>query len=571
MTRTSGPPSLGQNAGSPTASGGRLTTRFATTFAIHATRRGRLVKFRRYEEKRPKAASDEYIEFRPLGWNDWWTYKTLHYLYYVDAEGNRHDIGAVKIADLATKYTKDKLSGGVQTPLEDDFAALPDSFVSVGQDESYYANLLDKLGVKRTGEVLRALNDFTAKPDLFESKRSVPVVYESLMRNVPASSLTGVYRRIIRGATEPPSYDFAYRRPNGTHELPSPDLELSFAVVPNSKPPTNVHVLIGRNGSGKTTLLRSMVKAMLGPKIASSKDGQFVSADGGRPNIANLVYVAFSAFDEVDVPVRDSQLDYDIAYSYVGLHYTGSKTENTLNPEQPEKLNANKKTRPPDELGGEFATSAWKVLSEKSRELWKECLDNLESDPNFAEAEVSRLAEFDLDEAHLRREAVSLFANLSSGHKIVLLTVTRLVQTVTERTLVFLDEPEGHLHPPLLSAFIRTLSSLMQKRNGIAIIATHSPVILQEVPRSCVRSLRRTGSIQFADELPRETFGENVGTLTNGVFGLEVTASGFHRMVTEAYLELGDYEAVLDRFGDELGFEARAVLRSIDANANKKR
>jgi hypothetical protein len=31
-----------------------------------------------------------------------------------------------------------------------------------------------------------------------------------------------------------------------------------------------------------------------------------------------------------------------------------------------------------------------------------------------------------------------------------------------------------------------------------------------------------------------ETFGENVGTLTSEVFGLEVTNSGFHRMIAEA-------------------------------------
>jgi predicted ATP-dependent endonuclease of OLD family len=68
--------------------------------------------------------------------------------------------------------------------------------------------------------------------------------------------------------------------------------------------------------------------------------------------------------------------------------------------------------------------------------------------------------------------------------------VTRLVESVEERTLVLLDEPESHLHPPLLSAFVRALSDLLVNRNGAAIIATHSPVVLQEVPRECVWRLR---------------------------------------------------------------------------------
>ena len=32
---------------------------------------------------------------------------------------------------------------------------------------------------------------------------------------------------------------------------------------------------------------------------------------------------------------------------------------------------------------------------------------------------------------------------MSSGHKIVLLTITKLVETVDEKTLVLMDEPEA--------------------------------------------------------------------------------------------------------------------------------
>jgi len=65
---------------------------------------------------------------------------------------------------------------------------------------------------------------------------------------------------------------------------------------------------------------------------------------------------------------------------------------------------------------------------------------------------------------------------LSSGHAIVLLTITRLVE-LDERSLVLIDEPEVHLHPPLLSAFVRALSDLLIELNGVAIVATHSPVM----------------------------------------------------------------------------------------------
>jgi hypothetical protein len=163
--------------------------------------------------------------------------------------------------------------------------------------------------------------------------------------------------------------------------------------------------------------------------------------------------------------------------------------------------------------------------------------------------------------------ALEVFSDLSSGHAIILLTITRLVEVVDERTLVLLDEPEGHLHPPLLSAFIRCLADLLIKRNAVAIVATHSPVVLQEVPKSCVWKLRRSGTIVNAERPVIETFGENVGTLTTEVFGLEVVNAGFHKLIKDAVdNENLNYEQILERFGGQMGAESRAIARALVSN-----
>jgi hypothetical protein len=60
-----------------------------------------------------------------------------------------------------------------------------------------------------------------------------------------------------------------------------------------------------------------------------------------------------------------------------------------------------------------------------------------------------------------------------------------------------------------------------------------------------------------------ETFGENVGVLTHEVFGLEVTKSGFHRMLADAVEQTGRYDAILDQFENQLGGEARGILRGL--------
>jgi hypothetical protein len=187
----------------------------------------------------------------------------------------------------------------------------------------------------------------------------------------------------------------------------------------------------------------------------------------------------------------------------------------------------------------------------------------LETDPIFRDAQVTRIAAEDDDE-EVKKRASRLFRNLSSGHKIVLLTTTRLVETVEERTLVLLDEPEARLHPPLLSAFVRALSDLLVNRNGVAVIATHSPVVLQEVPKRCAWKIRRTGRQIDAERPELETFGENVGVLTREVFGLEVTESGFHRLIREAIADRA-FVDVVQQFGGELGDEARALVRAFIA------
>lgn len=196
------------------------------------------------------------------------------------------------------------------------------------------------------------------------------------------------------------------------------------------------------------------------------------------------------------------------------------------------------------------------------RGRWQEAIKALESDPLFEEADFGSLVD---EPDELWHEIASkLFERLSSGHAIVLITITKLVELVDDKALVLIDEPEGHLHSPLLSALIRSISDLLTKRNGVAVIAAHALVILQEVPASCVWKLERSGSVVVAERPRIETFGENVGMLTSEVFKLKVTTAGFHKLLAEAvYIEKGDYQKILDRFDHQLGAEAKAIVRGL--------
>ena len=152
---------------------------------------------------------------------------------------------------------------------------------------------------------------------------------------------------------------------------------------------------------------------------------------------------------------------------------------------------------------------------------------------------------------------------MSAGHKEVLSIVTRCIDQLAEKTILFLDKPENHLHPPLLSSMIRGISKMLIKRNSVAIISTHSPIVLQEIPKSCVWILNREEDYLQGNRPQVETFGTNVGVLTNEVFGYEVKKSGFNALLRKVVAENNTYDEVLERFNGELGDEARSIVRAL--------
>lgn len=494
-------------------------------------------------------------------WNDWFRWRTLFFASYFDESGDRHEIGAVKIAKLDHVYAN---APEYATPLESRFESLGAEYVSVGQDEVYYANLRQHVGQQRARHALEALGDMAVRPTEFASLAVNDVVVRSLLRYVAEFTVTTTFANLAKGLGYSP-YAFEYTYPAQAPTFS--DVGFLFDVQPASVPPTNVHALIGPNGSGKTTHLRNMALALLGPE-AGPTQARLTEGSSAHADFANLVYVSFSAFDDQRIttvnaaqylPAMDDETRFDVRYSYVGLLAPG-KIDTIPSPDShdEEDLNSPRRTLSSNELTETFVNSAQAVFREKSRSLWDECVTLLRSDLYFESANVAELMDITLyvSNEDFARRARELFAPLSSGHKIVLLAVTRLVQTVTERSLVLIDEPESHLHPPLLAAYIRALSHLMSERNGVAIVSTHSPVALQEIPRSCVLRVTRTG----ASRLEVESFGESVGSLTRSVFSLEVEDSGFHKMLLNRALELRDYGAVVAEFDEQLGSEALAIL-----------
>lgn len=493
--------------------------------------------------------STAYLKFDR--WNDHSFVTMFHVLVY-DEFGEAHDLQNVKIGfkgqDTATT---------TRSKLPDTFQNLPEGFFSLGTGVEYYQKIANSSSGDLRFNFLAAMNDIVANPEILEAIKDEPVLSVSLLRDVSLTSVKNQFARVLLGGAVRTNFSFVYTK---QADNSTAGIELSFDVNVDSTPLTNVHALIGRNGIGKTTILNGIIKAIHDGHTGADAIHQVQFWGQQRAMItpdffSSVLLVSFSAFDPFDPPPEQPDPAKGTCFFYVGLKSKGGDAWHEL------------KRR--DVLKSDFIEGMRGCLRDTyKRNRWRQAVKTLQSDENFAGLGFDRLLSLSGEE--WMTAANEIFSNLSSGHSIVLLTITKLVERVEEKTLVLMDEPESHLHPPLLSALIRALSELLLDRNGVAIVATHSPVVLQEIPASCVWKIHRSHLVAAAQRPTVETFGENVGILTREVFGLEVESSGFHTLLAAEAAEGHSFDVILRKFGGRLGLEAQAILRALIAERDSE-
>lgn len=505
-------------------------------------------------------------------WNDY-SYFTLFQVKVFDENGTGYELGDVKIA---YKGQDEGSANATSEKIDNHFTELSLEYFSLGQSTEYYKQLSMMPETTRNG-YLKGINDLVASPQLIPIIEDEKVFGTSLLRDVYIASIRGKFKSVLDGNNESTPFQFHFIRDE--NEKMS-GVQLYFDVGVDTKPPTNIHALIGRNGVGKTTILNGIISSIRDPENNQKcriepLDHRYSSND--KDYFSSLISVSFSAFDPFVPPTEQSDPAKGTCYFYLGLK----------KPDDDEQLLGFK------ELRIECIRSLMNCFAYQDKvERWVNVIQKLSSDTNFAEMNLGYLKEFyqelaqryrigdraDTVEYKNRKQkmkeeyegyVLSVLKRMSSGHSVVFMTITRLIEKVDERSLVLLDEPESHLHPPLLSAFIRALSDLLISRNAIAIIATHSPVVLQEVPQRCVWKLYRRGEVIEASRPKIETFGESVSDLTTEVFGLEVVSSGFHNILQKSVNDGKTYKEILTEFDNQIGVEGKSLLKVMIADRNR--
>ena len=371
------------------------------------------------------------------------------------------------------------------------------------QELAYYESLLT-LPENVRNEYLTGLRDAAADASIresFEYERGFKV---SLLRWGSAALALEQVPALFRGEIEKPEgLDFTFHTRFGSNEFAT---RFRYCAVPEL--PGRLNAIIGYNGTGKTQLLanlafvaRSDIEAR---GVEAAEYGRLVPAE---MRFGAVVAVSYSAFDTFDLPSNPGGAK-DFGYTYCGLRRYGGQ-------------GATPGLKDVHEIEKEIASALLRINTQDRRDSLENALQPLRDEPSFKRAgyELDVLG----DESSWREE----FALLSTGHKISVNIVVQLVSALQQRSLVLIDEPESHLHPPLLAALMRGISIALETRLSYAVIATHSPVVLQEIAGCYAHVLRRHGTRNSVETPEIETFGENVGLLTRHVFNLDNSGSDY--------------------------------------------
>ena len=421
-------------------------------------------------------------------WDDY-SYRTTYMLFYIDKEKELLEVGTVKIAKSDLEHFQRPLANGnVKETLGEYF--------SLGQDESYYSTLREL--PNKCGEVLlRMLKDIAFDREIWIKNKSSEALNHSLLRDVSNLNVIS-YQMVFKGEDGKLDYCLTINK-----ELPvkfSIDHELPFK---NS----NIHAVIGNNGVGKTTFLKEIAQKIFlrdfDCKILSKVNTDDVDNGIDIDYIEKVLFISFSAFDN-NIPDIKSSSRFD----YLGLH------------------DGDGGFKSPDALSEEFSESLKNLTNGKKLNYIKKVLKPLKNVDYLGEH-----IDYFFEHIEEQPKIVKMYTELSSGHRIVLHTLVLLMDCLHQGVVTLFDEPETHLHPPLLGAFLQSLQIICDTYNGLLIFATHSPIILQEVLTENVLVLRRLDNDVMYTHIDVVTYGQNVSKLTRTAFGYQNV--GFHNTISE--------------------------------------
>ena len=452
-------------------------------------------------------------------WDDY-SNKTLFHLYLFKSMTDNYKIGDIKIMHKDNQTTREVI------PTQ--FTELNDNeFCSLGQDLQFYTNLKEYLP-EQYQEVLDSLNDTATNQgsaDIFENTRGFK---KSLLRWSEAEKVFRQARFVLNNIPISDPYKFTYSCKVDSAEI---EHSVEFNFKESEILPHRIIGIIGKNGTGKTQYLSKLAVALSGQNRNEKGLGSFIPH---RPPFTKVIAVSYSAFDKFVRPKNDRSFSYK---------YCGLKDDKGF-------LNQAK-------LVEIYAESVAKIEGLGRERQWYQVLSKI-IQTDLLDIFYSELFENKNFEVFTQKGK----ALLSSGQSILMYVITEIIANIKEESLILFDEPEMHLHPNAIANLIRMLHTLLEINNSYAILATHSPIIVQEIPSDYVYVFERFKNTPIVRKLDIECFGENISTITQNVFDT-IEVKGTYKDFLEKISQEKSFEEVLALFNGRLSFNASTFLKGI--------
>lgn len=323
---------------------------------------------------------------------------------------------------------------------------------------------------------------------------------------------------------------------------------LNFKKNRKSKLPMNVYAVVGGNGSGKSYKINQIISEhMAGDKkfsqilhfslspfdniINFDKDGSRKEiSDKGKDSDGEIIYekVGFVSVKYppiLEVLKKAEALALTDVKKY--LYQKSSKylvAENTLKEGFEGKIS----------IKESFSYYIQNLLidliaSEDKLKMWGDCL-NFFTFESWVDDIINAF-----QDRNISKNDIEKIDTLSSGQATILLYITKLISSINQGSLVIFDEPETFMHPPMVKAFIRAVSELVDNNKAFCLMATHSPVIIQEIPHCNVYKLDSNHELT---NIYYKTYGQNLDTLYKNIYGVELQQTGYNSFFNDRKEEI---------------------------------
>ena len=489
-------------------------------------------------------------------WNDYYYYTSYHL--HVTRKRNQNDIGArylgyIQIMKLGQTVNEwnilRKALNGKET-----FERLPKDFFSITFSIDVFKGLAQYLSIKEREEFIESFRLILKEDDPYYAQVKDDDCFQiSLLRGGSMDSYFLLHGRelLLRSGI---LYNLREKQITVTYANSKTPVTLDFSMVKDDASalvPNGIVAFIGKNGSGKSMALyklAALLYASPGDRDRYLKNmGTIKPTDLG---ISQLMIFSYTPFDNFILPGENVWADLRLwakniedrrgRFIFCGLRDVKKEAEFILEQKQDERGDGDNirlkdvLLKSPAALASESFAAYQKIKEEETKKAdWERCVEMMRK----SQEELFELAQELESSAWLEGEIEwnQQFQNLSTGHKFFFHAMLHIIAYCEDNAMLLFDEPENHLQAPLLSFMLAEIREILVKRKSVLLIATHSPIILQETLANNVRIVRRRGDEVRFDKPAIETFGESFGAISSEVFDLTTDRVGYFDAIDEIY------------------------------------